>query len=286
METPNKGINALLFTDADSMTAINRNPDRQPLSYLDWQTSALPYYLAHPGRVLVLGAGGGAEVQQALNHAVPRIDAVELNPQVIGLVRDDYADYTGQLYRRPGVHVHVADARGFIRESRERYDLIQISLLDAFGASSAGLYSLNESYLYTVGALKDYLRRLKPDGYLVISRWIKLPPRDTPKLYATALRALRDNGIRHPQRQLALIRSWQTGTLLVKNGEVDAREIDAMRTFCRARAFDLAWYPGMTEDEANRFNVLQQPYFFRAAEALNGPGAEDFMARYKFDIAP
>ena len=54
------------------MTAINRNPDRQALAYLDWQTSALPYYLAKPEQVLVLGAGGGAEVQQALNYAVDK----------------------------------------------------------------------------------------------------------------------------------------------------------------------------------------------------------------------
>jgi len=275
-----------LFTDADNMTAINRNPDRQALAYLDWQTSALPYYLAKPEQVLVLGAGGGAEVQQALNHGVPRVDAVELNPQVIELVRDVYAAVTGQLYRRPGVSVHIADARGFVRESREPYDLIQISLLDAFGAASAGLYSLNENYLYTVEALQDYLQRLQPDGYLAISRWIRLPPRDMLKLYATALLALRDEGVREPQRQLVLIRSWQTGTLLVKNGAFTVREIDALRAFCRTRAFDVAWYPGMTEAEANQFNVLEQPYFFRAATALNGDGAGQFMARYKFNITP
>jgi spermidine synthase len=275
-----------LFTDADNMTAINHNPGQQRLPYLDWQTSALPYFLAKPEQVLVLGAGGGAEVQQALNHDVPRVDAVELNPQVIDLVRDDFAGYSGRLYQRAGVRVHIADARGFIRESRERYDLIQISLLDAFGASSAGLYSLNENYLYTVEALQDYLHRLNAGGYLVISRWIKLPPRDLLKLYATALRALRETGLAAPQRQLALIRSWQTGTLLVKNGVFTAREIEALRAFCKARAFDVAWYPGMTEAEANKFNVLEQPYFFRAVTALNGIDDRDFMARYKFNIAP
>ena len=42
----------------------------------------------------------------------------------------------------------------------------------------------------------------------------------------------------------------------------------------------------MTETDANQFNILEQPYFFRAAQALNGAGASDFMARYKFNIAP
>jgi hypothetical protein len=275
-----------VFTDADSMAAINHNPGRQPLAYLDWLTSSLPYYLAKPRHVLVLGAGGGAEVQQALNHGVPIVDAVELNPQVIELVRNDFADYAGRLYQRPGVRVHSADARGFIKDSRAQYDLIQISLLDAFGASSAGLYALNENYLYTVEALRDYLRRLAPAGYLAISRWIKLPPRDALRLYATALRALRDDGVAAPELRLILIRSWQTSTLLVKNGAFTARELESLRTFCKARAFDVAWYPGMREVEANRFNILERPYFFQAAKALNGRGAGEFMARYKFNITP
>ena len=275
-----------LFTDADNMTAINHNPGRQPLAYLDWLTSSLPYYLAEPRHVLVLGAGGGAGIQQALNHKAPRIDAVELNPQVIDIVRNDFADYAGRLYQHPGVRVYAADARGFIRNSHEHYDLIQISLLDAFGASSAGLYALNENYLYTVEALRDYLQRLTPAGYLAISRWIKLPPRDSLKLYATALRALRDSGVAAAERQLVMIRSWQTSTLLVKNSAFTAPEIKGLHAFCKARAFDLAWYPGMIEAEANHFNILGQPYFFRAATALNGSGAGEFMARYKFNITP
>jgi SAM-dependent methyltransferase len=275
-----------LFTDADSMTAINHNPRQKPLAYLDWLTSGLPYYLSKPGHVLVLGAGGGAGVQQALNHGVPQIDAVELNPQVIDLVRNEFGGYAGHLYQRREVTVHSADARGFVREGRERYDLIQISLLDAFGASSAGLYALNENYLYTVEALRDYLRSLAPAGYLAISRWVKLPPRDALKLYATALRALRDEGVRAPERQLVMIRSWQTSTLLVRNGVFTAEEIARLHTFCKARAFDLAWYPGMAKTEANQFNVLKQPYFFQAATALNGAGAGEFMAHYKFDITP
>ncbi len=274
-----------LFTDADALTAINHNPQQLPLDYLEQLTSALPYYLAKPARVLILGTGGGAGVQQALNHDVPLIDAVELNPQLIDLVRDDYGAWSGQLYRRAGVRVHIADARGFIRRSDQHYDLIQISPLDAFGASSAGLYVLNESYLYTVEALQDYLARIAPGGYLSLSRWIKLPPRDTLKLFATAVRSLEASGSTSPGKQLVLIRGWQTSTLLVKNGEFTPGEISALRAFCKARAFDLAWYPGMPASEANRVNILEQATFFQAARALTRHD-DTFTNRYKFDINP
>jgi hypothetical protein len=275
-----------VFTDADGMTAINHNPESGALAYLDELTSALPYYLSKPQRVLVLGAGAGADVQQALNHGVPRIDAVELNPQFIDLVRQDHATWAGHLYDHPAVRVHRGEARGFVRHSREAYDLIQIALLDAFSASGSGLHALNESYLYTVEALQDYLARVAPGGYLAVSRWIKLPPRDTLKLVATAVQALRASGITAPGERLALIRGWQTSTLLVKNGAFSSEEIARLQGFCSKRAFDTAWYPGMPADAANRVNVFDQAYIYQAPAALTGPGNEAFMARYKFDISP
>ncbi len=275
-----------LFTDADALSVINRNPRGEPLAYLDQLTSALPYYLADRQRVLVLGAGGGSGVQQAMNHRVPHIDAVEINPQVVELVREQYADWSGGLYDHAAVHVHVADARGYIQRSRQYYDLVQISLLDSFGASSAGLYALNENYLYTVEALQDYLERLAPGGYLAISRWIKLPPRDTLKLVATAVAALKNRGVTAPGQQLVLVRGWQTGTLLLKNTAFTAAEITALRRFCADRAFDVAWYPGMPASAANRFNILKEPWFYQATAALTGNNPAAFIDAYKFAITP
>ena len=275
-----------LFTDSDALTTIDQNPRGQPLAYLDQLTSALPYYLMDPKHVLILGAGGGAGVQQALNHQVQRIEVVEINPQVIELVRNDYAEWSGRLYERKGVRVHISDARAFIRRSEGQYDLIQLNLQNSFGASAAGLHALSEDYLYTVEALQDYFGHLLPGGYLAISGWIKLPPRDVLKLYATAVSALRGLNDLPPHRQLVLIRGWQTSTLLIKNGPFTDREIAHLRAFCKARLFDVAWYPGMTVSEANHFNILKQPYFFQAASALAGDNADIFIDRYKFDIKP
>jgi spermidine synthase/MFS family permease len=275
-----------VFTDADGLTAIDRNPRRRPLDYLEQLTSALPYHLADPAHVLILGAGGGTAIQQALNHGVGRVEAVELNPQIIGLMTAEYAEWSGQLYTRPGVEIYAGDARGFITRSATDYDLIQIALVDAFGASSAGLHALNESHLYTTEALQEYVEHLSADGFLAITRWIRMPPRGTLKLFATAVDALRRTGVPAPESQLVLIRGWQTSTLLVKNGRITRAETARLRDFCRARAFDVAWYPGMRAEEANRFNILDRPLFFRAAVALAGDGAGDFEQRYKFDIRP
>ena len=276
-----------VFTDGEAMTAIQHwDGRRDSLAYLDYLPSALPYHLLPaPAEVLVLGAGGGGEVLQAIYHRAARIDAVELNPQLIGLVRNEFAEFAGQVYRRPEVYVHLAEARGFVAASWQRYDLIQLSLLDAFTTSAAGLYGLNESYLYTVEALQAYLAHLRPGGYLALTRWVRLPPRDEAKLFATAVEALRRSG-QDPASRMAWIRGWQTSTLLVKNGELTGPDLATLRRFASERFFDPVWHPGMTAAEANVYNVLKKPYGFDAAQALLGPARQDFIAHYKFDIRP
>ena len=276
-----------VFTDADGMSAITRY-DGEPASvaYLGDMTAALPFALLDDPAVLVLGAGTGNDVLMSLYHGARRIDAVELNPQMTALVADTYAAFAGHIYADPRVTVHTDEARGFVAKHDAAYDLIQIGLLDSFGASGAGVQALNESYIYTVQALHEYLDDLGPGGMLAITRWIKLPPRDSVKLVATTIEALRQAGVSDPGQRFAMIRSWNTSTLLIRNGDFTAQEIERIRTFTRSRSFDTAWFPGMRAEDANRYNQLPEPYIYEAATALLGKGASDFLERYKFDVAP
>jgi spermidine synthase len=275
-----------VFTDGEALSPITAFAgDLEPLAYLDFTTAALPFHLLERPRVLVLGAGAGAQVLLALYHGATPIDAVELNPQLVELVRGRYAEFAGNLYERPEVRAHIGEARGFVAAVEGRYDLIQVPLLDAFAAAAAGTVSLNESFIYTIEAFETYLDHLADGGFLAITRWLKLPPRDAAKLFLTALRALERQGAADPARQLVLIRSWETTTLLVKNGALTPADIERIRAFADARSFDLAYYPGMGPEEANRYNILQEPYFYEAAQRLiDDPDA--FLAQYKFDLTP
>ncbi|MGC2049696.1 MAG: SAM-dependent methyltransferase [Gallionella sp.] len=294
-DAPGMSLNAAMepppqlgvYVDGDGPSALTKfDGSLAPLAYLDQLTSALPYHLQHEPRVLVLGAGAGSDVLQALYQGSTAIDAVELDSNIIDMVSQRFRDYSGNLYSRPGVHAYQAEARGFVNTSRERYDLIQVALLDSFGTASAGLYGLSENYLYTVEALETYLSRLSPDGMLAVTRWLTLPPRDALKLFATAISALERGGVTDLAAHLAMIRGWKTVTLLVKNSAITPVEITAIKEFCRARSFDLAYYPGMRADEANRYNLLAQPAFFDGAVALLGPQRQDFIDQYKFYIEP
>jgi spermidine synthase len=276
-----------LFTDGDGLSPVTRfEGDLQELAYLDDVTAALPYRLLEEPATLVLGAGAGADVLLALRGGASHIDAVEVNPQVVELMRGSLADFSGGLYDHEAVQVHVAEARGFVARSRRSWDLIQVGLMDAFSVSGSGVQSLNENHLYTVEAIRRYLGRLTPGGLLAVTRWLHVPPRDSLKLAATLIEALRQEGVADPGRRLVVIRSWNTVTLLTKSGEFDRGDIETLRRFARERAFDTAWFPGMSPADANRYNQLDRPWLSEGIAALLGPEPATFIDRYKFHIAP
>jgi hypothetical protein len=275
-----------IFMDGDSLNVITRFPENTAdLAYLDKLTSALPYHLQRVRDILILGAGGGSDILQALYFDTGNIAAVELNPQVAQLVRAR-PEFSGRLYDRENVHLYIKEARSFVSGSPKKFDLIQLPMLESFSSSAAGLYALNENYLYTLEALQEYINHLAPAGYLSMSRWVKLPPRDTLKLFATAVEALKVLGVQDPGNHLVMIRSWQSASLLVKKTPFSREETRVVQEFCRERLFDLVYYPGMQRQEANRFNILRQPYFHEGALSLLENGSEGFMDRYKFNIKP
>lgn len=276
-----------VFSDGEAMSAINHfNGDIGSHTYLGQTTSSLPYQMQPLQDVLILGAGTGNDVLQALFFKAAHIDAVEQNPQIIQLLQQDFRDFSGDIYRLPEVTVHQSEARAYMMATDKQYDLIKLSLMDGAGISSGGLYSMAENYLYTQEAIQAYLQHLKADGYLSMTRWAKLPPRDMPKLLATVINAMSQQGIANPSEQIVLIRSWQTVTLLVKNGVISMNEMERFKTFCQQNNFDLVYYPGIKASEINHFHRLKHAYLNQAASALLSTEYDAYLDNYKFNIAP
>ena len=275
-----------LFVDADGPLAVVRHDaSSPPPAYLGDLTSALPYRLVETPRVLVLGAGGGTAVLQALGAGARSVDAVEIQPDVVDMVRGRYREFSGGVYEHPAVTVHVADPRAFAEASSDEYDLVQIV---ALGASTAGLHALEAQRLLTVESVRAVLARLSETGVAAFTVRTRLPPRDGPRLLATVLDALESESesIRSPGGHLAWIRSWSTATLVVSRSPLSGAQVEAAREFAGARAFDLIHVPGIAPGEVNRFNVLDRPYFHEAAQRLLGGQREQFERDYKFDIRP
>ena len=275
-----------VFRDGDEMTTIDHVTDKSSLEYHDYMSSALPYHVhSSPQNTLILASATGAQILQAHLYEIPLIDAVEPDKQLSLLITDLFADYFDWQSLKHKVTIHSISPRGFAA-SEKKYDVVVLGPSGGSAGGSAGVYALSASYDYTVEALQSYLKLLAPEGLLSITLWTSTPARGNLKLFATAVTAMKNSGINQPENNITWIRSWNTATLLLKNTALTTEEINKVRDFSLSRSFDLAWLPGIKQDEVNQFQLLQEPVFYLAAQSILKGQKNSFIKEYKYDIQP
>ncbi len=276
-----------LYFDAGAVSPVHRfDGNLEDFAYLDYITNALAYRMLEEPHVLVLGAGGGTEVLNALYHNARKVTAVEVDRQVHTLINTYLKDFYGGLYNHEKVSVIFGEGRSVLESSEATYDLIHLPLFGSYTAASAGVMALNESYLYTVEALALFLDRLNPQGILSLSCWLKTPPRDAIKLFATAVEALEYRGVSNPEQHIAFIRSWNNATILVSPDPFTQNNIAAIRQFCAERYFDISYCPGVTDEEVNQYTILEEPYYYDAATAILSEDRATYYRDNLFHIVP
>jgi spermidine synthase len=166
------------------------------------QSMEAPYILLDRPKVLVIGAGGGRDLFMAKTHGAVEILGAEINP---GIVKEmspggSMYDYSGRVYTMENTKVHLIDGRHLVKNIKSHsLDFIVLNGVDTFSGLSSGAYAYAESYLYTKNALIDYLRVLKDNGIINFNRWLfRSMPRETLRLHAIALEALKDTGAENP----------------------------------------------------------------------------------------
>ncbi len=265
----------LLLLDGDAATPVIPFGDAalSEMALLDWTLGSAAYQLLHPERVLIIGAGGGVDVLTALHHGARTVDAVEINRAVIDFARGPFAARGGRPFERPGVTLHEAEGRAFVRRSKDTFDLVQLSLIDTWAASASGAYSLSEGYLYTVEALGDDLARLAPDGALTVTRWDWTPPRESLRLVAVVDEALRRQGATDPSKHLIVFGLGRMANLVVKKSPFTPEEIARARALAAERGFFVVYEP-------------ERPAATAYAAYLSAPDRAAFVRDYPFDISP
>lgn len=131
----------------------------------------VPYQLVGKvDRVLVLGAGGGMDVQTALMQGARRVDAVEIDP-VIPRISNRYsaaAPYANPDYQ-DRVVLHIDDARAFLQQNTEMFDLVVFGFLDSQALFSYGSSLRLDGYTYTVESFRKAFERVRPGGAMSVS---------------------------------------------------------------------------------------------------------------------
>ncbi|MDH5590900.1 MAG: hypothetical protein OEZ37_12700, partial [Gemmatimonadota bacterium] len=127
----------------------------------------MPYRLLDetPKKVLILGAGSGNDVAVALDEGVEEIHAVEIDPVIIEIGRDGHPN---RPYDSPRVRVINTDARTYLNDTDEVYDLIVFGTLDSMTRLSALSNVRLDNFVYTQESIDAARRRLAPDGGMVM----------------------------------------------------------------------------------------------------------------------
>jgi hypothetical protein len=130
-------------------------------------------------RVLVVGSGGGFDVEAALESGARHVDAVEIDPAIIGISRRFNA---GAPYADPRVSIVIDDARSYLAKAKPGYDAVIFGFLDSQALFSTMNNVRLDGYVYTVESMRSAFRLLGDHGLLSLSFYLGRPWLG-PKLY-------------------------------------------------------------------------------------------------------
>ncbi len=263
------------FSDGDNQLVFYPAAVQENYTFSTFTLSYSGYDLRPNAKsVLVILQGGGTAIPCVRASKIKDITIVVENPPLAAMVTQHY-----------GLAAVPQPPRAFLAESQRHFDIIHV---ENWGTSIPGSAALDQNHLFTTEAFRQYLAHLSSDGLIIISRRLLLPPTDCLRLWAGAYEGLKMTGAQNPANHLAIIRNWDTFTLIVSKQPL--LEGARLEKFATNRNFDPVFFPGITAEQANRFNKFDAPFHFveinRLADAYLQGEENAYFKSYFLDIRP
>lgn len=222
---------AMLNIDGMASSAMyHYDGTRETLDFLHYDLVNLGYNLPGIHKAAIIGVGGGRDILSAHLYGVPDITGVELNPIFINLHTQDrfYREFSN-LTALPNLKLYVDDARSWFASTKQKFDLIQMSMIDTWAATGAGAFSLSENGLYTLEGWRAFLKTLSDDGVFTVSRWYD--PGDvneTGRMIGLATATLLDAGVPDARPYLFVARANHIATLVLSKRPFTAEQLHVL----------------------------------------------------------
>ena len=224
--------------------------------------------------VLIIGAGSGNDVAAALRQGAKQVDAVEIDPVIYDLGRRDHPN---RPYRDPRVRVYLEDGRGFVRNTKQTYDMIVYALVDSLALQSSYSSVRLESFLFTEEAFRDVKSKLKPGGVFALYNyyrqgWVV----GRLKMLAEKVFGTSPIVISMPYQETITADNNQKGYItFVLVGTPDTKVVEAIRSRLeRERSFWLNTQPRYNEPVNGYGPLPPRTAVFRRATEPDAPHAE------------
>lgn len=232
-----QGALAWVLIDGEAGTPITQwNGNPAQLGWVSHDVTAIPHHLRR-GSAAIIGVGGGRDVLSALWAGNREITGIEINGILLDALEGRYRDFA-RIADAPSVHLVHDEARAYLTRTSDRFDVLQMSLIDTWAATGAGAFSLTENGLYTREAWQLFLSRLTPRGVFSVSRWFN-PSNvsETNRLLALAIASLIDRGVEAPRAHVLMAARKSVATLVVSPSPFDEQDRRAFEDLVRAEDF-------------------------------------------------
>lgn len=251
----------LTIDDAAGTVLTGFSGDLRKHGYLRYDIVNLAHFIKRNADVAAIGSGGGRDVLTALVFDQKSVKGIEINPDIMRALVDEFGDFTGHLERHPRVTLVNDEARSYIARQRDRFDIIQISLIDTFAATAAGAFVLSENSLYTLEAWEMFLKHLSPHGVLTCTRWFsREEPSEIYRLVSLASESLVRRGVTNPRDHIVLVRRMYegeipnrpdgVGTILVSPDPFTEADLRTLEYVVSRLRFEMVLSPGFSLEDA------------------------------------
>ena len=253
--------------------------DLGSVGFLKYDVTNLAYAARSSGRAAIIGVGSGRDLLSAYLFGFRDITGVELNPIFIDFLRDpaklrNYAE----IADLPGIRLNVDEGRSWFARTSEKFDVIEMSMVDTLAATGAGAFSLSENGLYTVEGWRIFLSALEPDGLFTVSRWHSpTAPIEIGRTTSLAMAALFSLGEKTPRNNIFLASSGSLGTLIVSRHPLSAVDVGALRAAADRLQFKILASPD---------SIPTEPVFRDLLSAVSTDDLDARAARYWLDLSP
>jgi len=219
-----------------------------PLTYLDENEK---------DTALIIGPGGGRDVLLALLHKFKKITAVEVNKDILEVLREFSWFNGGIIEKFENIQFVHDEGRSFLHRQNERYDLIMLSLPITASIRTLDAFSLTENYLFTTDSIQDYLNHLTPEGQVVV---VCHGDFEIARLFSLVLTNFSRQGISIPQgmKHIVMIKSPSYPVFILKNQPFSPARIKKLLANSISLKIDLnnSYFPYFMANEKSIFTAL------------------------------
>lgn len=261
-----------MLIDGEAGTFMTRwNGERDDLAWIGSDVTSLPYHLRRGGDAAVIGVGGGRDVLTALWGESRSVRAIEINGAFVDLLEGRFRRFAN-LATQPEVTLVHDEARSYLARTSDRFDVIQMSLVDTWAATGAGAFTLSENGLYTLEGWRAIMAALKPGGLFSVSRW-HWPRKssETSRLLALATAALLDRGVTQPREHIAILLREKVATLLVSPDPLTPADRQAIARTQAALGLEPLVLPGVKSRNPLFERILASTSPAELAAAVENP---------------